>query len=189
MRKSFVIAVGVVLLLALTALGAEEKKTSFYLGGGISQPSGTLNDVYKMGYHAVGGVGITVAPGLQFGPAFHFHTFSLDAGASGITGGKFTAIVITGEIRYAFPMTNSSLSPYLVGGLGMGTAKIAETENVPIWGSLPSVSETKMAFDVGAGMGFKAGAAMSIFIEARYQSILTEGESMSFLPITAGLRF
>jgi opacity protein-like surface antigen len=96
--------------------------------------------------------------------------------------------VFGAEMRYEFPMTNSSLSPYLLGGLGMGNVKIGDLD-IPGYGTVPGASETKIAFNFGAGFGIKAGEAMSIFVEGRFLSVLTEGESMSFIPLTAGIRF
>jgi hypothetical protein len=49
-------------------------------------------------------------------------------------------------------------------------------------------STTKFAFGAGGGILFSIGT-MHAFLETRYMSVQTSGNSLSFLPVSLGLMF
>lgn len=183
-----------VLILALAASAQDaEKKVNLYLGAGASLPMGDLGDGWNFGLHGAGAVGFVVAPGFQILGKLEYHTFGIDdQGASGVDGGSFNALMFGGAGRYNFPTENSKISPFILGGLGMASATISDlTVEDPILGTITFEfeSETKLYFEVGAGLDIAAGETMSIFIQGRYVSIQTEGSAAAFIPFTVGLKF
>jgi opacity protein-like surface antigen len=177
-------------LLAVTAVSAQNVKPfNFYLGAGGSVPSGDFGNGYKFGYHAMFGFGFKMMPSLELVPKVEFHAFPLDkSGFTGtISGGNTSALMFGGDVRYSFPLPTPTLKPYALAGIGLASFHVSEMtwDNVT-W---PSGSTSKMYYNIGAGVEFAAGPAMSLFVQARYVSISTDQYKSNYIPITVGLKF
>lgn len=160
-----------VLMLAAGRLGAQ---TRIMVGGGLLMPLGNYKTADKMGFIGQAGVGFPVGPvGIRiegdYGQTSHQDTVS---GNTKIIGGMASVV-------YHFK-SPSTIKPYVLGGLGM--------YNVKIDFSGVSGSSTKLAFGGGAGLELKMTGA-SLYLEAKYVNITTSGSSLSFIPITVGVRF
>lgn len=84
------------------------------------------------------------------------------------------------------------VKPYLTGGIGLTQLSSGDLtvryQGNPV-GSFPKVEgETKTAFNAGAGVDLSLGP-VTLFAEARYTWIMTEGTATKYLPISVGITF
>jgi opacity protein-like surface antigen len=187
MRKQVVL--GMLAVLAGTTLAsgtaaAQEQSgtiTQFSLGGGVDLPMGDFDDAAKTGYHGLAAVTFTPAAwpvGIQIDG--NYGRFPDDSPADV----NLQMIYGTGNLVYRFSTSpESTFQPYLIGGGGVYNLK-ATGDDVPD----DIDSSTKFGLNGGAGFDIKAGSA-SLFAEARFHNVFTEGSNTNFLPITAGIRF
>ncbi len=162
-------------LCATPGLGAQAQPTEgirFGVGGGLTMPIGTYGDFAKAGWHALGVLQFPIGQSPLHGrvDAMYGQT-SHDVGS-----GSTTLTGATGDLVYHIGDRASSVRPYILGGVGF--------YNVDGGGG----SESKFAFGAGGGILFSIGT-MHAFLEGRYMSVQTSGNSLSFLPITLGLLF
>ncbi len=158
----------------LVAAPALYAQTSFSIAGGLTVPMGNTGDVVKSGYNVTAGLGIKppLAPiGLRFEGAWNQMDFKTSAfGATRILAG-IANVTLSGP---ALPMG------YLIGGVGMYNVATPDITN--------SDSESKVGFNVGAGLNFPL-TGIGTFLEARFHMVSTSGESLKFVPITFGIKF
>ena len=166
------------LSLALSAPLSAQARGYVGFGGGISIPTGDYADGVKTGWLGQVTAGIT-GPNGRFGGRidgmYVRHSFEgVDDAHSQLIGANADLVVTPG-------MMDAKIRPYLLGGIGImnGKNKIA---------GVTSEGETKFSFNAGAGLLFKAGARMSVFVEGRWISIRTD-DATNIVPITVGLRF
>lgn len=175
--KGMVGAVVLGSLLALSAPGAAEAQTRGYLGigGGVNIPMGDFADGVKTGWlgQVVGGV--TLSNGIL---GFRVDGTYGQNNAKGTGDGKFKLIGALGDVVVS-PKMAGKAKPYVLAGAGMMNAKISA--------GTVSESDTKFAWNAGAGVAFAAGK-VGIYLEARFLSVKTEGSSSNMIPITAGVR-
>jgi len=191
------------ILIAFTAASASAQVPSpfsFYAGGAISIPQSPdgFKDAFKTGYHGSLGVGYKVMPNLQVVGKVEYHTFAVDfdnmLDMEGYSGGTNKMLMYGVDGRYQFSLPAAPVSPYVLGGIGFANIKQSEFEGpaslgLSVLNEMISESITEMYWNIGAGVNLSTGPAFSIFAQARYVSIATEGESSSFIPITLGLKF
>jgi opacity protein-like surface antigen len=170
---------------------------SFYAGGLVSVPSSPdpFKDDYKTGYHGLAGLGFKAAPSLQFIGKLEYHTFSSAAsGVLGVTDGARSVIMYGADARFAPSIPAMPVKPFGFVGIGYANVKQEPFSGASILASalnvdIPSESQTKFYFNVGAGMELLSTPAFSFWLQARYVSVATEGEATQFIPISVGLRF
>ena len=87
------------------------------------------------------------------------------------------------------------LKPFLKAGVGLAYTKVSDLE---VLGEtfLAGDSETKPYFCFGGGFEFPMGPAMKLFVEGRMNMIMyssddsaISNETVSFMPITVGIKF
>jgi hypothetical protein len=166
-------AIGAVVLGAVLAAGAPslagaQARGYVKLGGGVGMPMGHFGDHYDMGWMAqvAGGIGSGMIGGRVNG------TY----GQNGVKDGEGNLKIMgaMGDLVLTPNMGDGGVAPYVLGGAGFQSAK-------------NGASDTNFAWNVGAGVNLKLGG-LGVYLEARYLSISTEGESSNMLPITAGVR-
>jgi hypothetical protein len=172
MRLMSSVALGFAASLLAAPLSAQ---ASFMVAGGLTVPVGNTADAVKSGFNVTAGLGIKppLAPiGLRFEGMWNSMDFKsgVASGATRILGGAAN-VTLSGP---ALPMG------YLIGGLGM--------YNVATPDITGSDAVTKFGFNVGAGLNFPL-TGISTYAEVRYHRVSTEGEALSFVPITFGIRF
>ena len=118
-----------------------------------------------------------------------YTSFSLDV-PSGVTasGGTFSTFEFMVDFKYIFVSKSkpASAKPYLVGGIGSTSARISEAN---ISGTIvPEAKESAITFNIGAGLELAVSNRTAVYVEAKYTSISTEGESTSYLPLRGGLK-
>ena len=186
MRKQVVLGMLAVLAgstLASKAASAQEQSgtsTQFSLGGGVDLPMGDFDDAANTGYHGLAAVTFTPATwpvGIQIDGNYGRFPDSSPADVN------LQTIYGTGNIVYRFRTSpESTFRPYLIGGGGVYNLKATGDD------AAGDNSSTKFGLNGGAGFDIKAGSA-SLFAEARFHNVFTEGSNTNFLPITAGIRF
>lgn len=173
---------------------------SLYAGGAISLPQSPdgFKDGFKTGYHGSLGVGYKVMPNLQMVGKVEYHTFRVNfdnmPGMEEYSGGTNKMWMYGIDGRYQFSLPAAPVSPYVLAGVGYANIKQSEFEGpaslgLSVLNELVSESITKMYWNLGAGVNLSSGPGFSIFAQARYVSIATEGEASTFVPITLGLKF
>ncbi|MDZ4724136.1 MAG: outer membrane beta-barrel protein [candidate division Zixibacteria bacterium] len=205
MKKGILTVCALLIVAGATTTQAQDamKKTNFYVGVGATLPTGDFGDAYGMGLQALVGMGFSLMadqPSFQIVPKIEFHTFSADENfftqndpsITNFDGGSVNALMFGVDGRYGFGATETSTRPFILGGLGFASLSVSDityssggtTFNAP-----GGDGTTELFFNFGAGVDIQAGDAMTLFLAARYLTILTEGSSSNLLPLTVGLRF
>ena len=193
-----------VALMLMSAVSVAQVSTpglpfSVYAGGALSLPSSPegFRDGWKFGYHGMLGVGFNVAPRIQMIGKFEYHKFQSDLdtfGGSTVDGGGFNSIMfgVDGRLNLGAPIV--PIKPYALGGIGIASVSFDEyTSSDPlIASSLNSGVSTekfsKFYFNFGAGVEFTLAPKASMFVQARYVNVATDGGSTGYIPVTLGLK-
>ena len=161
-------------LLAAPALPGQAQPTEgirYGFGGGLILPMGDYGDVAKTGWHLMGLIQIPISQSpihLRFDGMYGSNSSKSGSGSIKLAGG-------TADLLYHLGNRASSVRPYVLGGLGFYNVSNGS-------------SESDFAFGFGGGILFGVGN-MHAFLETRYMSIQTSGNSLTFLPVTFGLMF
>lgn len=163
-------------LFVTPALGAQQTQPTegirFGVGGGLTLPIGTYGDFDKAGWHVMGLIQFPISQSpihARFDAMYGQTSHDVGSGNTTLTGA-------TGDLLYHLGNRASTVRPYVLGGVGF--------YNVDVGGA----SESKFAFGVGGGILFSIGT-MHAFLESRYMSVQTSGNSLTFLPVSLGLMF
>lgn len=173
------IATSVAAALLALAIPQTTQAQSIYLLAGLSVPSSDYGDFADTGWLGAGGVTFPIGEaGLWAGAEGMYGQNSFSSDAVDENWKLFSAM---GIIGYDIP-TESTVSPYLFGGLGL----------MSLSSSLEgSDSESGFGWQIGGGVGFETGGNVSPFVEGRYQSasLGDEGEdaTVAILGIEAGV--
>jgi opacity protein-like surface antigen len=197
MKKSLLV-LSILMVFALSASAQMPSKPfNLYAGGGLSLPMSPdgFKDGYKTGFHGYIGCGFNVMPTLQLMGKLEYHTLSADwAGytlALGVDeeadGGTYTPLMFGVDGRWSFGVPAMPARPYVLGGLGFAHLSISDIEYEG--GSMSFDSETKFYFNIGGGVDFKITPVSSLFVQARWINIATEGDATAMIPITVGMKF
>lgn len=189
-----------VTLMVMSALVSAQvpNPISLYVGGAVSIPSSpeVFSELYKTGFHGWGGVGYKFMPNFQVVGKIEYQRFALDWGELGdvMSGGHNNMLMFGADGRFAFGLPAAPVKPFVLGGVGMARVSVSEiSSSDPLLqaglNDLRYDAETKMYFNVGAGVEMKAGPMLNLFAQIRYVSVATEGESSAFIPISVGLKF
>ena len=171
-------------VLFLVAAGASAQGSSglhWGLFGGGTLPQGDAEDAFDTGWHGGGLLvfNIPVIPvGLRIDAAYH----KLDPVDSAASPGDAEILAATADVTVGFGLL--VLKPYVVGGVGYYRLDFTD-ESLP---SAFSGTENETGWNAGAGVSFRI-RKVDVFVEARYHSVSTEGESFQFVPVSIGLAF
>jgi Outer membrane protein beta-barrel domain len=158
------------LLLAVVATAGQAQMAStsrFAVSGGVAMPMGDFGDAVDMGF-TVGG---SWAKGLTDKVDFRLNADYARFGTKGVDGTwSQLGVMANGVLKFEGGM-------YGLAGLGF----VNQTLDID---GLGSESEGDLAWNVGAGFNVNKW-----FIEARYQSVMSEGTATTSLPIVFGWRF
>jgi hypothetical protein len=186
--KKFLITFAVVgMLCAAVSAQAPASPVSIYVGGGLSMPMAPdgFKDYWKMGFNGMVGAGYGLSPAFQIVAKGEYHMLPLDVDS--VEGGDLGFLMFGVDGRFAIGLPAAPIKPFVLGGLGMANisaSDITKGEYTVLFGDV-----TKFYFNVGAGVEFKAGPKMSLFAQARYVDVMTEGDALAFIPFTVGLKF
>jgi hypothetical protein len=153
-----------------------QRPVSLSLAGGISSPNGDLDRAANVGWHALAAVNVSslmLPLGLRLDAAYNTFDATADDGA-------LRVISLTGNLTYRLPMTNSPLSPYVIGGMGAYRTDCEDDVGC----------DADTAFGWNAGVGTKMYLlGLRSFLEARYQSTTRGNVSVKYFPVTFGITF
>ena len=183
MKRSFAVAaLAALALVGVTGSAHAQKPVQFGVGGGLTIPTSDVADGFKTGFNGM--ALLRFAP-----PAFPvkiqvdgmFHRLGADADGVDI---DLQVLNATADLVWEFPSAPATpVRPYLIGGIGIYNTDL-KGNDVPV----DVESSTDFGFNVGAGFDFKLGGA-TLFAEARFHTIMTEGNNAKVIPITVGFRF
>jgi hypothetical protein len=172
--KRFALVLLAVMALVVVTSPASAQNIRWGLGAGLLMPMGDYGDADKMGYTAAFGGTYNLPSGLGIRVDASYGTTSEK---DGVTAHSTKLMGGMASVVYAFG--SAGPKPYVTGGLGLHNVKIDEVD----------VSETKVAFGLGAGVTFPLGTGGNrLFAETRYTSVSTSVK-YNFLPIVVGISF
>ncbi|MEO8349598.1 MAG: outer membrane beta-barrel protein [Acidobacteriota bacterium] len=177
------LALSAVLLFLVAAGASAQGTTGFHWGlfGGATLPQSDAKDAFDNGWHGGGLLvfNIPVIPvGLRIDAAYH----KLDSLASAVSTGDAEILAATANVTVGFRLL--VLKPYVVGGVGYYRLDFSN-ESFP---SAFSGTNYETGWNAGAGVSISL-RKIDIFIEARYHSVSTDGESFKFVPVSVGIVF
>jgi len=160
-------------LAMLLSPAAAEAQVRIMAGVGVTNPIGDLKDASDVGWHAMGGMQLSVATlpvGLRADGGYH---------SFGEQGANPQVSILSGALSLVVTLPGVGLSPYVLGGVGVYRTSLSEA-------TLDPTSDTGIhaAFGVDIGaLGFGG------FAELRGVNVSTEGPgNFRFLTATLGFR-
>jgi hypothetical protein len=173
------LAVSLLLVSASTADAQFASPIRFNVHAGAALPVGTLADDGIDGGNA--DLGFRIGAGLELRPPLSPVGLRFD-GAFDRMGIEATDLSWTFWSITANAVLSPTMSPlYFIGGLGFYSVDITGED-------VDFDSESELGFNLGAGFSLPL-TGFSTFIEARWHSINTEGDNISYIPIVFGIRF
>jgi Outer membrane protein beta-barrel domain len=177
------------LLLAVGAspvfAGIQKGQFEFSPTVGVSLPVGDVSDFANPGYLIGGRLGYNVSSELSIGLEANLNTFGTGNMLKNIASDlDITSLEYLGDVRLLLGDVSSSV-PYVKGMLGSASAKLRATSG----GLSNSLSETEVAYGVGAGFLFKGDGNVRGFFEAVYIGIATSGSTSTYISLRGGVSF
>ena len=172
-RRILLLAVS---LSALSIPASAQSPFMLAIGGGGSLPVGDFGDAANVGWHALASIGVsTLMQPLGLRVDVAHNRFGAKAGGvdQAITSGTL-------NVTYRLPMTNSPLSPYLIGGAGAYRFQCT--------GAVSCGSATRFGWNAGLGTKI-ASLGLKWFLEGRFHFVDADPGSVKFAPLTLGLMF
>lgn len=199
MKKLFMILAILIAFGASASAQVPSSPVSFYAGGALSIPTAPdgFKDSFKNGYHGLIGVGYDVSPMFELVGKVEYHSFSFDfdeAGMDGYSGGTNKMWMYGADAKWNPSVPSLPFSPYVLGGLGFATFEQSEFDGpaslgLSLLNEMIPESQTEFYWNLGGGVNLATSPVLSLFAQARYVSIQTEGESSSFIPVSVGVKF
>ncbi|MEE8578282.1 MAG: outer membrane beta-barrel protein [candidate division Zixibacteria bacterium] len=201
MKKSILTLTIVCVFALCSGADAVPSPFSFYAGGLFSMPSSPdgFKDTYNTGYHGFAGAGYSFMPNFQVVGKLEYNTFSYDWDNNAITGlsdgFSQNSWLFGADGRFSLGVPAAPMKPFFFAGLGMASTKWSEVSGTDVALAtstntvLDALSSTNMYWNIGAGAEFKAGPTFSLFAQARYVKITSDGDGASYIPISLGLKF
>lgn len=171
----------------------EEKpvKMSYYLGLGASVTVSDLAKGWNAGYHGLGRIGFEASPVLSILAGFEYHYFSFkDQPDTSVSGSNFTSRNFIGELKLNLASPAHGVNPYFFAGAGLAITRISDStyriynDTLVNRGAVTYKTETDALIEFGAGLEYKI-----LFIQCRYLSVLSDSTTVSYVPITLGVKF
>lgn len=161
----------------LLAVGSAGAQNTLSIAGGVAIPTGDVGSALNLGYNA--SAALTAKPPLaSVGIRLEgmFNSFGLKNDSGGASTQRIAAF--TANATLSNPATPLR-SFYLIGGIGL--------YNTDLVGGPDIKSNNDIGFNVG--LGIILTSAVGTFIEVRYHHVPSEQTTVSFIPVTLGLRF
>jgi opacity protein-like surface antigen len=170
------------LMTVAAAPAAAQARGYIGFGAGVAIPTGTFADGDKLGWLGQVIAGITGPSGRLGGRIdgdYSRHSYkSPGIGHDGLFGANADVVLNLGT-------KSSKARPYVLAGVGFYNVKSTGAGGTYSTGT----SFTKGAFNGGAGVNIKTSGNMAVYAEGRFISIRASGGSLSFIPLSIGLRW
>jgi hypothetical protein len=173
MKRTLLAILGVGCLAIVTAPQVSAQGLRWGVSAGMLMPLGDYNTIDKPGWIVGGGATYWLTGGaLGVRGDVSYGSTKRDGG-----GGETKIVGGMASLVYGLGSSSAAARPFVTGGLGMYNVDFG------------TLSETKLAFGVGAGVMFKLGTGgMRGVIATRFTSVSLD-PALTFLPITVGLTF
>ena len=199
MKKILAILTVLLTFGAVASAQMPSSPVSLYVGGALSIPTApeSFTTSFKYGYHGSLGVGFDLNPAFELIGKVEYHTFNFDFDQANMTdysSGTNKMWMFGADAKFSPSLPSMPVKPYFLGGIGMANIKQSEFEgpaslSLSILNAFISEDQTKFYWNMGAGFSLMSSPAFSLFAQARYVSIATDGEASSFIPVTVGVKF
>ena len=177
----------------------------FSLGGGVAVALGDATDTHGTGPHVRGATVLPLSDRFvlqgtigyqelrireekalverEYDPA----TFRIGGGF--IEGGSRRVLALLAQAQYHLLPRSARLSPYVLAGAGVSQVRQSDLGIYFLgsWENEPGESEIALAADAGGGLQVRVSQVVSLFAQASYQALFTEGTTTSMAPIQLGL--
>ncbi|MCK4372506.1 MAG: outer membrane beta-barrel protein [candidate division Zixibacteria bacterium] len=197
MKKTAFFLILIVGLASTASAQLPSKPFSLYIQGGVSLPQEDFGDLYKLGYHGAGGLGISIFPKVEAVGRVSYHKYSPESVTSmlgvespiDVDGGDLTMLMYGADLKLNLGVLVTN--PYLLAGYGWAKFDIEDVtfSASGVEHTQTSDSHTDNYWILGGGIEFSR-----TFIEGRYITFLeddddeAESDSKSRL-ITVSLGF
>lgn len=205
------IALTILLLLSIPSMAQEDSKLHFLVNAGLSTPDAP--DAFKSGWKdgtgIGGGVGYRFSPRLSVQGLVNYDRFGLDSqkilaeldlgslppGVDvNVSGADTSVLSLSAELKASLRAGPNRASPYVTVGGGVADVQVSDTTisasflGIEFTETLPGRSETVAMATVAGGVDIPISDRYGAFVEGRYQTNFTEGDSLDFSGFRAGLR-
>jgi opacity protein-like surface antigen len=179
-KKTILTMIAVAGIAAAAPAAQSQSYNPFQIGasGGIAFPTGDLGNATNTGYN----IGIVLGYKPQLMPLAiraeaAYNQFGLQGG-----GGNIDIPSFTGNLAYELPL-GMSFTPYAIGGAGLYRPSAGFS------GGGSTEAENDFGWNIGGGVKIPLSSSFETFIEARYNSVKSNGATFSFIPVTVGVLF
>jgi opacity protein-like surface antigen len=166
------------------------ERTEFSFTGGIAPPTGSLTDYHQVGFSFGGGVSYSLTPHLAINViSVGYDRFGLDENQfpiEGSSGASISMLSVMGGLRARF--IPEGFSPFVAADAGLVHSSIAD---LTVDGSttFSGTSENDFGVSLGGGLEGPMNSASSVFTEVRVNMAFTDGDTATYVPVRAGMRF
>ena len=199
MRRVALLAV-IVLLLTCSFVVANP---SYYATLGMSKPFAPddFQKNWRAGFNIGAAIGYSFSSHLEVQGEFLYDNFPLDdlsylgdftdvnSFYASVSGGTASLLGFYANVKYLSPLQkDATLTPYLIGELGLGTLMIGEREvtTESEMFTVPQESQTALATGLGLGVEIVMGGRTSFVVEGRFNVLLTD-ETTVYFPLKLGI--
>ena len=180
MKKIILSTIAVAGIAAAAPVGQAQGYNPFQIGaaGGVAFPTGDLGNATNTGYNiaVILGYKPQLMP-LAVRAEAAYNQFGFQGG-----GGNINIPSFTGNLAYELPL-GMSFTPYAIGGVGL------YRPSASINGGGTSNAENDFGWNIGGGVKIPFSSSFETFIEARFNSVNSNGATLSFIPVTVGILF
>jgi opacity protein-like surface antigen len=165
------------------------RPVSLGISAGANIPQGDFADIYGAGYLVAGHMKLRPAAsplGLRFDLGYSSN--GIKSEFEDVVDSDLSIISGFANVVYEFPVTSTTIRPYVLGGLGLGSLKISATGDFGGGSVSESERQTKFGFQVGGGVEIPL-SGITGFAEVGWQRYSVEGGSLAQIPIRFGVRF
>ena len=180
MKKIILSTIAVAGIAAAVPVAQAQGYNPFQIGaaGGVAFPTGDLGNATNTGYNiaVILGYKPQLMP-LAVRAEAAYNQFGFQGG-----GGNINIPSFTGNLAYELPL-GMSFTPYAIGGVGL------YRPSASINGGGTSNAENDFGWNIGGGVKIPFSSSFETFIEARFNSVNSNGATLSFIPVTVGILF
>lgn len=173
-------------LVAMPAMAiAQGRPITLGVSGGASLPIGDLGDAYSVGYAVAGHVYLKPASSskLGFRGDVGYDSFSAKSSSS-VSNANYSVLSAMANVMVNMGEEMGTRRPYILGGGGLLRSKsTVKTSGVDF-----EATSSDLGVQGGVGMNF-ALSGFSTFLEAKYVYAFVDNGSLSYIPITFGIKF
>lgn len=217
-------SVGLVAFLAASASGEEKPKLELFASGGLVAPLAPefFSDGWKNGWGVGSGATYRFNSRLALEGRIDYDELAFDqAGFEDVIlretpvpfdlglgveveGADVSLLSFVGDVKFAIVGDDKRISPYVMGGGGLGRLSTSETtiratvlslydifldpNFYALESTIESQSETAPLITFGGGVDIRASQRITIFVDGRYQRLFTEVEPTDHGSVRAGVR-